>query len=253
VIDEATSLLHCTLEELVSRICALLPDPPTPSPHVEETLAPEEISPIVPDPVELDSRPLPREPTLERIPPDEDPHPLVTVVAPLSFHEPVSMHPGCFHPTVLPAYFGRMIEHYVGRREPITLCVTLARWQGTTYPFLTTYDVIPGVDMLCLPIDKPRLPSVLPLDLWSWIYHSRKVVAPSPYPAPGVPWPSSYFVRVGPDGVPIRKSNEEIFMRYRHKLHQHQQMKNPRTKGRMEISWLYAMPLVEVDPAPMAL
>lgn len=134
--------------------------------------------------------------------------------------------------------------------DPVPLVVR----KGKSIPFIPTYAfVMVGDRVPLLPIDLRRRDTLDSVDIWSWVYHCRRVVAPClPYRV-DCPWPSSYVAWVGPDGVPIRKESDDVVRQHRVTLLKFQQVKGKNSKARQQISWIHELPAIQTYPQALCL
>lgn len=116
--------------------------------------------------------------------------------------------------------------------------------RGIRRCFCVTYE---GPNF-ALPLDKLRSSQIYKPDLWSWLYHCRRVYAPFPPPHPDVPWPDFYYVWVGPDGFPIFKGSDKTLEQYRAKLHYAMSLKSKTAKAKQALGWVVDLPLVKSIP-----
>lgn len=105
--------------------------------------------------------------------------------------------------------------------------------QGRALPFLPTYAFISPADQVpLLPIHPRRRDTPDAIDIWSWVYHCRRVVAPCPTYHVDCPWPSRYSAWVGPDGVPIRLESNQDLEQHQVQLLKCQLLKSKNSEGR---------------------
>ena len=150
--------------------------------------------------------------------------------------------------------FELVIEDLVKRLRPVVAPKPpLELVSGYMHPWLDTYGYGSSTsEKLYLPFQKERRIKDLRF-MWFWVHACYKMRAPPSMgrPHPDVPWPDFLYLWVGPDGHPIRKSQEGQLLRYRRDL-QTRQTQVTVSSRTQEIGILRAdvktFGVVEIDP-----
>jgi hypothetical protein len=124
---------------------------------------------------------------------------------------------------------------------------------GVVIPWVDTYGYGSSTsEKLYLPFQKERGIKDR-RKVWHWVHTCYKIRAPPSMgmPHPEIPWPEFLYLWVGPDGHPIRKSQEAHLLRHRKDL-QARQTQVTVSSRTQEIGLLRAdvqtFGLVDIDP-----
>lgn len=140
--------------------------------------------------------------------------------------------------------FSEMVDRAARSRTQILPPLTPPVVRGRPQVFCATYDC----PNLLLPVDTLRSCRLNSVEIWSWVYHCRRVFAPFPPPHPDHGWPFSYYAWVGPDGLLVRKSKDPTIEEFRAKLRRLMALKSKSSKGRQQIQWIALLPPIPVSP-----